>query len=172
MSRFDECYKIVRELEGGYADEKHDKGGPTNYGVTQETYNDWLEAGGESVRSVKEITESEVKDIYMEYWRDAKCSYIPKPVDLLVFSTAIHSGPKRSIKLLQNCLGVTPDGLFGPITHLSLNEEIAAMGVKHVCELYLQELQYWYLEIVRRDHKQRKFLNGWLNRLEHLKNHV
>lgn len=172
MSRFDECYKIVRELEGGYADEKHDKGGPTNYGVTQETYNDWLEAGGESVRSVKEITECEVKDIYMEYWRDAKCSYIPNPVDLLVFDCAINSGAKRAIKLLQNCLGVDSDGLFGKQTNSALIEEVNCIGAENLADIYLKEREWWYLDIVRRDPKQRKFLNGWLNRLDHLKNHV
>ena len=91
MSRFDECYPIVRKLEGGYADENDDSGGPTNFGVTQETYSNWLEAGGEHDRDVKFITEYEAREIYSDYWRDCKASYCFPPIDLLIFDASINS---------------------------------------------------------------------------------
>lgn len=172
MSRFDDCYKIIRKLEGGYANEVHDSGGPTMGGVTQETYDNWRESGGQSVQPVKFITEDEIREIYSDYWRDCKASYCLPPLDLLVADCAINSGPRRAIKLLQNCLGVGSDGIFGPQTHGALHEEIIAMGIKHVCEMYLQERQYWYMEIVRRNASQRKFIRGWLARLEHLREYV
>lgn len=172
MTRFDTCYQIVKQLEGGYVNDPDDNGGATNYGVTQEVYSGWLEAGGEYERDVKFITEHEAKEIYSDYWRDCKASYCLPPLDLLVFDCAINSGARRAIKLLQRCLGVGEDGIFGPMTHGALHEEMAAMGIEHVCEMYLQERQWWYLEIVRRNASQRKWLNGWMNRLEHLRAYV
>ena len=172
MSRFHECYKIIRKLEGGYVNDPDDNGGATQSGITQETYDNWLEAGGESTRPVKNITEAEIEEIYSDYWRDCKASYCMPPLDLLIFDCAINSGARRAIKLLQRCLGVGEDGIFGPMTHGALHEEMAAMGIEHVCEMYLQERQWWYLEIVRRNASQRKFLDGWMNRLDHLRNYV
>lgn len=39
MSRFDECFKKVLNVEGGYSDHPSDKGGKTNYGITEGTLN-------------------------------------------------------------------------------------------------------------------------------------
>ena len=175
MSRFDDCYKIIRKLEGGYTGDNGidgDSGGPTMGGITQSSYDNWRESGGQSVQPVKFIAEDEIREIYSDYWRDCKASYLIPPLDLLVFDCAINSGPKRAIKLLQNCLGVTADGIFGSVSFNALHEEINCLGVEHLCELYLQERQWWYMEIVRRNASQRKFLNGWMNRLDHLRLYV
>ena len=39
---FNETMKLMLNLEGGKTDEKSDRGGRTNFGITQRTYNDWL----------------------------------------------------------------------------------------------------------------------------------
>lgn len=37
--RFDDAFKIVLGFEGGYVNDKDDKGGETNYGITASTLN-------------------------------------------------------------------------------------------------------------------------------------
>lgn len=172
MSRFEYCYKIIKELEGGLANDPDDKGGKTNFGVTQYTYTSWLERHGMAHRDVEEITEYEVIEIYSDYWRDCKASYCFPNLDLLVFDCAINSGPSRAIKLLQRCLGIDVDGVFGRQTSSAVMEEMSVMGIDHVCDLYLKERDWWYSDIVRRDPTQRKFLHGWLNRLDKLREYV
>lgn len=169
MTRLETCIGIVLNLEGGLSNHKKDKGGLTNFGITQTTYTNWLARFGRSHQSVSEITYDEVKDIYSEYWKDAHCSYMFPPLDLLVFDCAINSGPGRAIKLLQNALGVGADGVVGKQTMAALHEEIAADGIEHMCDAYLDEREAWYLRIVERDPSQKVFLKGWRNRLEHLR---
>ena len=39
---FETALLFVLKWEGGYVNNKYDKGGATNYGITQNTYNNWL----------------------------------------------------------------------------------------------------------------------------------
>jgi lysozyme family protein len=38
---FDNALRIVLQLEGGYSNDPFDRGGATNYGIVQATYNDY-----------------------------------------------------------------------------------------------------------------------------------
>lgn len=169
MTRFEKCLCIVLGNEGGLSDHEKDKGGLTNFGVTQTTYTNWLERYGRSNQSVRLITPDEVRDIYSDYWRDAHCSYMMPPLDVLMFDCAVNSGATRAVKLLQSALGVGVDGVIGRETMNALHEEIAANGIEDMCDAYLDEREAWYLRIVKNDPTQKVFLNGWLNRLEHLR---
>ena len=168
-SRFQACLQIVLGNEGGYVDNKADRGGRTNFGVTQGTYNTYRIKRGKQYMPVSEIEQDEVEAIYHEYWKDGHCAVIPEPVDLCVFDTAINSGASRAIKLLQRSLGIGEDGLYGPATASAIREEVMIDGAKQLALLYLNERAEFFSRIVERDESQWVFLDGWMNRINHLK---
>ena len=167
-SRFQYCLSIVIGNEGGYVDHPNDKGGATNYGVTQAVFSRYLSSIGMSERPVSSIRRSEVEAIYHQYWKDACCARLPDGLDLIVYDMAINSGAGRAIKTLQKTLGVDVDGICGRQTLDALHEEIVAGGVMDVCHEYLEYRREFYYKLVERDASQKVFLKGWLNRLQHL----
>ena len=63
---FELALNFVLEREGGYVNDPDDKGGATNKGITQNTYNSWLKSVGKPAKDVKNITDAEVKEIYFK----------------------------------------------------------------------------------------------------------
>jgi lysozyme family protein len=172
VSRLSTCISIVLGNEGGKVDHKSDRGGRTNFGITQKTYDVFCVMTGRTRRDVFDISEAEVEMIYGAYWKDAKCDRCPEPLDLMVFDCAINSGAGRAIKILQRALAIDEDGLFGNGTLDAMREEIMATSVEHLCELYLQVRKDFFMRIVERDPSQACFIDGWLNRIEHLREFV
>jgi len=171
MSRFDYCLPVILRAEGGYSDRAADRGGPTNRGVTQRTYDQFRKNASLSQRDVKQITDDEVKAIYRTmYWAVAKCGILPPPLDLYVFDAAVNHGPGRATKILQGVLGVGADGAFGPVSITALQEEIAAGSLPELCNNYLAARLDFYDDIVENDETQKANINGWRNRIEHLRN--
>lgn len=173
MNRFDYCLGFVLrpDIEGGYSNRKADRGGPTNRGVTQKTYDTYRKRAGLSLRDVRLITHDEVVGIYRTmFWGPVKAGVLPPPLDLYVFDMAVNSGPGRAAKTLQNILGVGADGAIGPVTIGALQEEVAAGRLPELCRNYLSARLEFYDEIVAGDPTQAENLNGWENRIEHLRN--
>jgi lysozyme family protein len=160
---------MMLKSEGGYVNHKSDRGGATNYGVTQATYSRWLKAVGLPDRAVKEIQQHEVEAIYSSYWKDAHCSYLPDGLDLLVFDLAFNSCAGLAIRTLQYVLGVNVDGVCGRQTMDAVHQEMVTGGVDKLCEDYLAAREDFYHSLVERDPRQQAFIKGWLNRLDSLR---
>jgi len=169
MSRLSYAIRVTLGEEGGYSDRKADRGGATNYGVTQRTYDEFCKLSGRPQRPVKQISMEEVLLIYGTYWKDAHCSYIPEPLDVLVFDAAINHGPRRAIKLLQQTLGVDVDGIAGRGTMQALHEEMTNGDIVELCTLYLEHRKNFFNEIIAKRPDQEVFRDGWYNRIEHLR---
>ena len=108
MARFDVCVEFVLEKEGGYVNDPQDPGGETNFGISKRAY---------PKLNIKNLTRAGAIDLYrFDYWQEAKCGYMPKGVDLLVFDTAVNRGPLRARKRLQQALRVKVDGIIGSKT--------------------------------------------------------
>lgn len=153
----------VLEREGGYVDHPNDRGGPTNHGITMDTLSSWR-GKPVSVEDVQLLRRDEARDIYRtRYWSAPGFGSLRLP-DLLaeaVFDTAVNSGPARAVCLLQRCIGVTDDGVIGPIT----TQAIERSDPKRLCARYLSHCGVFYGEIIGRDSSQAAFRNGWANRL-------
>ena len=55
---FKRALQFVLKWEGGYVNNPNDKGGATNKGITQNTYNAWLKSNGKAIKeAIKNITE-------------------------------------------------------------------------------------------------------------------
>jgi lysozyme family protein len=121
-NNFQECLAKVLKHEGGYVHHEKDPGGRTNLGVTQRVWEDWV---GHPVteKDMRELTPEIVGPMYeMKYWRTSYCEKLPRGLDLLVFTMAVNSGSGRSVKLLQDAIGVVADGVIGPNTMAKINE--------------------------------------------------
>ena len=119
---FRDCLELVLKHEGNYVDHPKDPGGRTNLGVTQRVWEDWI---GHEVdeKAMRALTPAIVAPMYeMKYWRTSYCEKLPRGLDLLVFSMAVNAGAGRSVKLLQDSIGVVMDGVIGPNTMAKINE--------------------------------------------------
>ena len=188
-SSFDYAMKFVLKAEGGWYDGKgaHDPN-PTNYGITQKTYDSYRRALRPSVpkRSVKVISADEVWSIYrILYWTKGKCEELAKRSETMMstihFDACVNHGvasPNNdksagAIELLQRTLGVDDDGIFGPQTWGAYCELLADDGEVHVANKYLKvrEAQYRHLATKAPDTLGLN-LHGWLKRLDKLRAYV
>lgn len=139
-SNFDAALQHVLKSEGGFVNHKLDPGGMTNLGVTARTWEDWV-GHKPSEKEMRELTPEKVAPFYKrKYWDAIKGDDLPSGVDYCVFDCAVNSGPGRAAKLLQEVVGVKPDGGIGPLT-------LAAVAKKDPVELICQyadkRLQFW-----------------------------
>lgn len=169
MNRFHYAMHVVLGHEGDVVNDPDDRGGLTNAGVTTKTYNAYRRRLQLPLRPVTDIEPHEVEAIYHEYWHDAHCDRLPNGLDLVVFDMAINSGPSVAIKTLQKILGVDVDGIFGPQTNAAIREEILIGGLAELIEQYIAARADFYHALVAKDRAQKKFIGGWIARLDHLR---
>lgn len=155
---FQTALGFVLAREAGYVNHPADRGGPTNHGITQRTYDAYQRSIGALPQSVKLITDTEVETIYrLRYWQPIKGDSLPWPLALAVFDWAVNSGPETAVKHLQRLAGVDDDGQMGPVT-------LAASASVDV-DLYIDERARFYGRIIEADPTQKVFEKGWANRL-------
>ena len=168
--RFKEFIKRVLQHEGGYVDDPDDRGGATKYGVIQRTldYYNKLENDLEMPASVRDLTTEQAKRVYWAlYWNKYYDEIEEKRLAFKVFDIGINIGVRTAVKKLQLVLSrhgadLKIDGIFGPKTLHAVNNSI-----KSLYEAYKTAIEHYYNHIVAVDKTQRKFLKGWLNRLEY-----
>lgn len=122
MDEFARSLQKVLLHEGGFSNLKADPGGATNFGVTQRVYDTYRDRLGLRRISVRNISKTEVSQIYRDsYWNLAKCDNLPPGVSYVVFDGSVNSGVSQSAKWLQRALGVSADGIIGPATITAAN---------------------------------------------------
>lgn len=162
----------ILRREGAFVNHPADKGGPTNWGITQATLAEWFGRPA-SVDDVKRLSEHEAREIYRE-------QYITRPgflgiendaVRSLAIDCAVNHGAKPAVKLLQNAVRVFPDGILGPKTREAVNRMTPSVVYKRLCAQRVR----LYGEIVSNDPELKRaiaagfklqavFAKGWNNR--------
>ena len=110
---------LLLDIEKGYVhrSKKADPGGPTNYGITIETFRAWRGDWGLSRNDLMVLKKAEALEIYKaQYWDTIRADDMPKGVDMCVFDFAVNSGPGRAVIELQKLLKIKQDGIVGLIT--------------------------------------------------------
>ena len=160
---------VIRR-EGGYVDHPRDRGGPTNFGITQSTLSRHLGRPA-SADEVRRLGRTVAAEIYRrEYYQAPGIDALPARIRPFVFDAAVNHGPGRAIRFVQevcNAAGFGPlavDGQCGPRTRRAAAAAERAMGDWLLAAL-VEERRNFYLALVERDPAQRVFLPGWLNRL-------
>ena len=140
MEIFKKALSFVLKWEGGYVNNPNDKGGATNKGITQNTYNSWLKSQGKNNRDVRNITDSEVEQIYYKnYWLKAGCDKMTEKYAIISFDTAVNMGVSRVSEFLKASNWNSPEKFL--LARISKYTEFAKVG------------------------NQKIFLQGWLNRV-------
>ncbi len=170
-SAFEEALRIILRFEGGYSNDPKDPGGPTNRGITQKTYDAWRKAHGLPLQDVRYITNDEVRAIYREgYWQAAHCDSLPAPLNVVIFDIAVNSGVQRALRFLQEALGVPVTGHWDRRTREAV-EALQAEDVRVVVERILNLREGFYRQIALKNPNLQRFLQGWLNRINHLRSY-
>jgi lysozyme family protein len=166
---FEEALQFTLRWEGGYVNHPNDYGGATNKGIIQRVYDDYRRRQGLPLRSVRFITDAEVRDIYEnDYWKPSQSNLMVRPLAIAHFDTAVNFGVRGSVLFLQESLGVTADGIFGPNTRAALQRaNTQSTALRYVD----RRIEYRYIR-VSQDPSQRVFLQGWLNRDNDLKRYI
>ncbi len=99
LENFNKALRFTLKWEGGFVDHPSDKGGQTNQGITQKTYDEFRKSRGYAVQSVKNLT-SEERDscYYTNYWQSTEASHKPIKLGIACFDWAVNSGPKIALR--------------------------------------------------------------------------
>jgi lysozyme family protein len=183
--KFNEALNIVLDAEGGYSNVKGDPGGQTNRGVTHRTYNRYRSKKNLPTTNVKNISDKEVNEIYRnEYWNLIKGNALPKNIATSLLSLALTDGPQDSIAFVQNILITDPyfrkvlakanllkdlkiDKLMGKNTMTAIWYLAKRIGEQKLT-IKIQEAQKAHYQ----SKKNKKFIPGWLNRVDKVTNHM
>lgn len=165
MAEFAKHIEPLVVKEGGYKlhHVKGDRGGRTYAGISERSNPDWrgwalLDSGAPP----PELHEA-VHERYRErYWTPINGDGI-KDDDVceVMFSCAVLSGPRRAIKLAQQCVEERADGVMGPRTMRAINGMDAELFDARFALARVNR----YREICMRNRGQSKFLLGWINRV-------
>lgn len=173
MSNFKEAVDKVLQQEGGLSNDKNDKGGITNHGISLRFIQDVnLDVNGDGSINGKDIeylTTQEAIDIYKKYWFD-KYNFSEIKNDVLcdkIFSMAVNAGSHEAILLAQRAANycsfsrLTEDGIIGPKTIFALNVISSDFIIKTFDNLCIK----FYQDLVVSHPEYGKFLDGWINRV-------
>lgn len=153
---WNKAFEMVIGNEGGYVNDPYDKGGETKYGISKKQY---------PHVDIPNLTLEQARDIYhKDYWCRYKCDCLPDAVGLVLFDSVVNSNAKRMIKLLQETLGVSADGIMGNQTigacnRLPLKKIINDFLDKRLA--YLMTLSDW-----------KRFGKGWSNRIKRVREYA
>jgi len=173
MAKVELLSPIIEKWEGGYQCYPQDTGNKnskgelvgTNKGITPATYE---RAFGKcpTVDDMKSIALDQfntvLKKFYWDHWKADQINN--QSVANLLVDWCYCSG-SHGIKLPQEILGVTTDGIVGDKTITSLNSQNQSQFFQKVWDRRLKFLN----DIVKNNPNQSKFIKGWVNRLESFK---
>lgn len=161
MASFDKYAPTLVKWEGGFVNDPDDAGGATMMGVTLATYRQWYGLD-KSVSDLKNISYDEWRAIMKGgYWDKCKADlFCNQSVAEIMVDWCVNAGTAR-IKDLQRILGVKDDGIIGSKTMAAVNasdQRCLHCKIKKAREAY-------YINLANSKPANKKFLQGWLNRV-------
>ncbi|EFC92474.1 protein of unknown function DUF847 [Dethiosulfovibrio peptidovorans DSM 11002] len=169
--RFSEVLSVVLGFEGGYVNDPDDRGGRTNYGITEGTLRSAYERKIVSHKDIRSLSKADAALIYWsDYWEPIEADGMPNPLDLVMFDCAVNHGVGGAGRLLQKTLNfvadadLSVDGVIGPNTLKTLKKALDGNSPEALSMSVLAMRTRFYVKIVEGDSSQRKFLWGWVRR--------
>nr|DAT04569.1 MAG TPA: Lysozyme [Caudoviricetes sp.] len=165
MDRFNKFLDYIFKVEGGYTNDKNDKGGETKYGITKERARECGYKG-----NMQDLTKATAQKIYEEkYYKAKKLDQVKNDkMALSIFDFSVNAG-RYGIKKAQEAVNkvyeknvLSVDGVIGPQTLKYLNE----VNVTNFLPVYHNLQREYYKSLAKKDTTQNDFLKGWLNRVE------
>ena len=155
MADFEKAINETLRREGGsrITRDQDDPGGTTKFGISQRSYPDV---------DIANLTEFHAKEIYKrDYWnRVGSSGIVSQVVAEKLFDTAVNVGVRTASRLAQKVVDAEPDGIIGPNSRLAIN---LTKAEDFIMGFTIAQIAY-YVHLVRRRPKSRKYLLGWVSR--------
>lgn len=169
MAKVEILAPYIKKWEGGFTNDPADRGGATNKGVTIATFEAYCKAKSlprPNVERLERMTDGEwldiLKTMFWDRWQADKIKS-QKLANILV--DWVWGSGVYGIKIPQRILGVNQDGIVG-------NKTIEALNAQDPDKLFqvIYEARKKYLnDITISRPANKRFLRGWLNRLEDIR---
>ena len=161
MADFKRYAKKLIQLEGGYTNHPDDQGGPTNQGVTLNTYRSYC-GQEKTIKDLRNMSYGIWCDIMKDmYWDKCLADKIDnQSIAEILVDWCVNSG-FVGLRKVQEIVGTKPDGIAGPKTLAAIN----AADAKELFDRIMAARKQFFINIVKRNPNQKVFINGWMNRL-------
>jgi len=162
---FEAALAHVLAMEGGWTNDPHDPGGPTNLGITLSVFAAWkgltlTDANRQALmEELKRLDAAAVRPIYRErYWNPSRAGDLPPALAVMHFDAAVNHGVSGAARMLQQALGVSVDGKIGPQTLAAAHGQPVAEVIDRYADIrrarYRSLSHFW------------RFGRGWLRRVD------
>lgn len=190
MANIDILLPFILKWEGGFVNDPADAGGATNKGVTIATWrNVGYDKDGDKdidVKDLKLLTDLDVKNRVLKphYWDRWKADQIQSQKVANILVDWVWGSDKNGIVIPQRLLGVKADGIVGNKTLSAVNfadpdqlfEAIFQARVDFFNDITRTSIAKYEKKIGRKateselmKHTNKRFLKGWMNRLNDIK---
>lgn len=191
MADVNKIVPFILKWEGGFVNDPTDRGGATNMGVTIGT---WKQVGYDKdgdgdidVDDLRQLTKEDVVNGVLKphYWDRWKADQINNQSIANLLVDWVWGSGVHGIKIPQNILGVSQDGIVGNKTLSAINnypnkkelfDKIYSSRVDFINTIVANSVVAYEKKIGRKatqtelkKYTQYRFLNGWLNRLKDYK---
>ena len=155
---------FILKWEGGFVYDKDDLGGSTNMGVTLDTYR-YVFGSKKTTKDLKRMTRVQWCIIFKKfYWDKWKADDIKDQNVANILVDWLWCSGSYGIKIPQRVLGVSVDGIVGSKTIAAIN----ARDGRELFDTIKQERKDFIDRICQTRPQNRKFKNGWMNRINSL----
>lgn len=174
----DSIIESILGKEGGFVDHPHDRGGATNWGITERVAREHGFAG-----HMRDLPRDEAKRILEhDYWIKpgyAKLALVSLPIAVKLADLGVNMGPSFGGRTLQRWLNafnrrepeLLSDGIVGPRTREALAIFLQARGADGE-EVLLKAINCTqgdrYLAITESRRANESFIFGWVKNRVHL----
>ncbi|MBX9881277.1 MAG: hypothetical protein K2X73_04820 [Sphingomonas sp.] len=179
LSPFERAVAHTLGIEGGYSDHPSDRGGKTNWGITEQVARDFGYQG-----PMEALPKATALDIYRKlYWERIGLDWVAlvdEQVALEVFDTGVNQGVGYAVRYLQRVLNalnrqgrdypdIAVDGSAGPKTRDAMRALYRLRGAagRQVLLTYLNALQgARYIDLAEARLANEDFIFGWAQRVK------
>jgi lysozyme family protein len=141
---FKKSLAFTLKWEGGYSDDKDDKGGETKFGISKKSH---------PGLDIKAINKQRATEIYWkDYWLGSEAHKLEWPLCAAVFDAAVLHGGPRADDMYRTSIKID----------IKLSNKDRALKICDLRENLMHRL-------VDKNPKNKKWIKGWVNRVNDLR---
>lgn len=167
MASFEPAVQATELWEGGWSSNPSDSGGETYRGISRNNWPEWI--GWPLIDNIKGATgfpacldqNASLQSLVISFYQQNYWHYDGINDQLVankIFDLAVNVGQRHAVKIVQQSVGVTQDGAYGPATEAAINT------TSNLLPLIRTNAESYHEQIVELHPEDAQFLKGWLRR--------